>query len=224
VGEQPEQPGLGASGHGRILIAEDDALVAQDLKDRLETLEYRVPWTTQSAQEAVVLAQHLRPDLVLMDIQLPGDMDGIQAAKQIRTLHVPVFYVSGYCEGPVLERAKASEPYGYILKPYETRDLRIAIEIGLHRFRAEQTREPLNETLQAAMAKSKALAGMLSICCYCKKVKEQAGYWAEIEAYIMKRCDVSFTHGMCPECFERVKKQIEALDEGGAGSNSIVLG
>src|SRR5215831_5288370 len=117
-------------GKAQILIAEDDPSVAQELKCRLESLEYEVVGLTHYAEEAVDLADSLKPDLVLMDIQLAGEMDGIQAAEQIRKLRVPLIYVSGYCDGPMLQRAQHTEPYGYILKPYRTSDLRISVEMS----------------------------------------------------------------------------------------------
>ena len=205
----------------QLIIAEDDALIVDDMKGRLESLGYEVSRTTPYAQEAVLLVQGLKPDLVLMDIQLPGEMDGIEAAEQIRPLHVPVVYVTGYCDGPILERAKLTEPYGYIIKPYQTRDLKAAIELGLYKHRAERDRDRL---VQDALAKVKALSGLLSICAYCKKIKDDEGYWGEIENYIMRHSNASFTHGMCPDCFARLKKQLDELQENGGGVGSIVLG
>src|SRR5215467_11008825 len=125
-------------GKAQILIVEDTLLVAQELKCRLESLDYEVAAITHSAEEAVALAESLKPDLVLMDIQLEGEMDGIQAAEQIRKLRLPLVYVSGHCDGPVLQRAQRTEPYGYLLKPYRTADLKISIEMSLQRYRAEQ--------------------------------------------------------------------------------------
>ena len=87
-------------GKAQILVAEDDATVAQELKCRLESLDYEVVAITQYAEEAVTLAEKLAPDLVLMDIQLRGEMDGIQAAEKIRKLRLPLIYVSGCCDGP----------------------------------------------------------------------------------------------------------------------------
>jgi len=208
----------------RIFIAEDDALIVCDMKDRLESLGYDVPGTAPRAQEAVVLVQSLKPDMVLMDIQLPGEMDGITAAAQIRLLQIPVVYVTGYCDGPLLERAKLTEPYGYILKPYETRDFRTTIEVGLYKHRVEREREHLVKGLQESLSKVSTLAGLLSICAYCKKIKEDTGHWREIEMYIMEHSQATFTHGMCPECFKRVKKQLDDLGESGSGRDSIVLG
>ena len=211
-------------GKEQILIAEDDPTIAQDLKYKLENLDYEVAGITPSAEQAVVLAESLRPDLVLMDIQLAGEMDGIQAAEQIRKLRVPIVYVSGYCDGPVLERAQRTEPYGYILKPYRTDDRRIAVEMSLQRHRAEQERERLLQRFHEVLASVKTLTGQLSICCYCKKIRDEAGDWPDVETYVMKHSHASFTHGMCPECFTRVQKRIEAIEEVGAASGSVILG
>jgi two-component system, response regulator PdtaR len=208
----------------QILIADDDPLIARDLKDRLESLDYQVAATVARARDAVVLAQDLRPDLTLMDIRFPGEMDGIQAAEEIRTLQIPVVYVTGYCDGELLDRAKLTEPYGYILKPYETRDLKTSIEMGLFKHRAELERQRLLEELQDALAHVKALSGLLSICAYCKKIKEDEDDWSQLEAYIMKHTDASFTHGMCPDCFEQVRKQLAAVEANELPAGSLVLG
>ena len=211
-------------GKAQILIAEDDPTIAQDLRYKIENLHYEVAGITHSGEQAVVLAESLRPDLVLMDIQLAGEMDGIEAAEQIRTLRIPLVYVSGFSDGPVLERAQLTEPYGYILKPYRTSDLRISVEMSLQRHRAEQERERLLERFQEVLASVKTLTGRLSICCYCKKIRDEAGDWPEVEAYVMKHSHASFTHGMCPDCFNHVQKRIEAIEEVDAPSGSVVLG
>lgn len=211
-------------GKEQILIVEDDPTIAQDLKYKLQNLDYEVAGITPSAEEAIVLAQSLKPDLVLMDIHLAGEMDGIQAAEQIRTLRVPIVYVSGYYDGPVLQRAQRTEPYGYILKPYRTEDLRISVEMSLQRHRAEQERERLLQRFQEVLASLKTLTGRLSICCYCKKIKDEAGDWPDVETYVMKHSHASFTHGMCPDCLTRLQKRIDAIEKVDAASGSVVLG
>jgi CheY-like chemotaxis protein len=211
-------------GKAQILIAEDDPTIAQDLKYKLENLGYGVAGITHSGEQAVVLAESLRPDLVLMDIQLAGEMDGIQAAEQIRTLGVPLVYVSGFCDSPILRRAQLTEPYGYVLKPYRTSDIRISVEMSLERHRTEQERERLLKRFQEVLASVKTLTGRLSICCYCKKIKDEAGDWPDVETYVMKHSNASFTHGMCPDCFTRVQKRIEAIEQADATSGSVVLG
>ena len=211
-------------GKAQILIAEDYPTIAQDLKYKIEDLGYEVAGITHSGEQSVVLAESLRPDLVLMDIQLAGEMDGIQAAEQIRALRVPLIYVSGFADGPMLQRAQLTEPYGYILKPYRTSDLRISVEMSLQRHRAEQERERLLQRFQDVLASVKTLTGRLSICCYCKKIRDEVGDWPEVETYVMKHSHASFTHGMCPDCFTRVQKRIEAIEQVDAASGSVVLG
>ncbi len=211
-------------GKEQILIAEDDPTLAQDLKYKLENLDYEVAGITDSGEQAIALAERLRPDLVLVDIQLAGEMDGIQAAEQIRAFRVPIVYVSGHCDGPVLERAQRTEPYGFILKPYRTDDLRISVELSLERHRAEQERERLLQRFHEVLASVKTLTGRLSICCYCKKIRDEAGEWPDVETYVMNHSNASFTHGMCPDCFERVRKRLEASEEVDAASASVVLG
>lgn len=222
--EQLSDPQVQRFGKEQILVAEDDPTLAQDLKYKLENLGYEVAGLTDSAEQAIVLAERLRPDLVLMDIQLAGEMDGIQAAEQIRRLRVPVIYVSGHGDGPVLERAQRTEPYGFILKPYRTDDLRISVEMSLERHRAEQERERLLQRFNDVLASVKTLTGRLSICCYCKKIRDEAGDWPDIETYVMKHSHASFTHGMCPDCFTRLQKRIEASEEVEAASGAVVLG
>lgn len=206
----------------QVLVADDDHLIAADLKGRLEGLGYQVPITAATAAEAVSLAQSLRPDLVLMDVRFPGEMDGIDAGNRIHALKIPVVYLTGYCDSATLTRAKESVPYGYIMKPYDTADIKATVAIALHK--AQRERDELQEQLKQAMAAANTLSGLLPICAYCKKIKDDVGEWEQIEAYIMRRSKASFTHGMCPDCFEAVKKQLAAVEAAGLEAGSLVLG
>src|SRR5205807_713949 len=132
--------------------------------------------------------------LVLMDIRLQGRMDGIEAAEQLRPLRIPVIFITAHSDAPTLERAKITEPFGYILKPFETRELEIVIEMGLYRHRMEQERQRLSRRLQESLAQVKTLTGLLPICAYCKKIKDDSGYWEQVEKYIMSRSQATFTH------------------------------
>jgi PAS domain S-box-containing protein len=122
----------------RILVVEDERIVAAGLRKRLGQLGYDVPVVACSGEEAVRLAGELLPDLVLMDIQLEGEMDGVQAAEQVRRLGLPVVYLTAYSNHEVLDRAKVTEPYGYILKPYEDRELHVVVETALYKHRIER--------------------------------------------------------------------------------------
>jgi PAS domain S-box-containing protein len=123
----------------QILIVEDDSIVVMELQDRLQSLGYGVAAVASSGKEAIEKAAETHPDLVLMDIRLKGAMNGIEAAKEIRAcFDIPVVYLTAYADENTLQRAKATEPYGYILKPFEERELRTNIEIALYKYEMER--------------------------------------------------------------------------------------
>jgi PAS domain S-box-containing protein len=122
----------------RILVVEDEAIVARDIQLQLAGLGYDPVAHAKRGEEAVQLAGELRPDLVLMDIQLAGAMNGVQAATQIRQqLAIPVVFLTAFAEDATLELAKLAEPFGYVLKPYAERELRIVLEMALYKHRIE---------------------------------------------------------------------------------------
>lgn len=123
----------------RILIVEDEQIVAADLERTLCRLGYRVVGLTASGQSAVEHAQQTQPDLVLMDIKLRGALDGVAAAAQIRAkAQVPIIYLTAYADEATLQRAKITEPFGYILKPFGERQLHSSIEMALYKARMER--------------------------------------------------------------------------------------
>jgi diguanylate cyclase (GGDEF)-like protein/PAS domain S-box-containing protein len=118
----------------KILIVEDEKIIALDLQRRLERFGYSVVGMTSDGEEAVSLAKDREPDIVLMDIMLAGNMDGIEAAGKIRTLYsIPVIFLTAYTDEKTLERAKEVEPFGYILKPFKERELYTTIDIALYK-------------------------------------------------------------------------------------------
>ncbi|MDR9402766.1 MAG: response regulator [Halothece sp. Uz-M2-17] len=122
----------------KILIVEDEAVVSLDISRRLEKMGYEVIGRLASGEEAIELIQQDRPDLVLMDINLQGEMDGIETASKLYKDHnLPVIYLTAYAGESTLERAKESKPYGYILKPFKERELHAAIEIAISRHETE---------------------------------------------------------------------------------------
>src|SRR5262245_2159339 len=123
----------------RILIAEDERVVARDIQNRLGRLGYEVVGAARFGEDAVRLADELRPDLILMDIRLAGALDGVDAAQQIRThLQLPVVYLTAYADDDTLQRACVTEPFGYVLKPFDERELQTAVEMALYKHRAER--------------------------------------------------------------------------------------
>ena len=134
----------------RIMIVEDETIVSKDIKNMLEELGHTVPVTASSGEKAIQEAGKHRPDLVLMDIKLKGEMDGIETAQQIQDrFHIPVIYLTAFAENATLQRAKISKPYGYVIKPFQENDLRINIEMALYKHKAERELERSEEMLRA---------------------------------------------------------------------------
>jgi len=116
-----------------ILVVEDDATIAESIRDVLLAAGYAAPEIASSGTSAIEAAARLRPSLVLMDVQLDGPMDGIETAHQLRTAHgIRVIYLTGVNDDETLRRAKQTAPLGYLKKPFNARELRIAVEIALH--------------------------------------------------------------------------------------------
>ena len=118
----------------KILLVEDDDVIARVADWRLKNLGYTVCGRAATGAEAMQLVVNAKPDLVLMDINIRGDIDGIETAQMIKKgFNIPVVYVTSHSDGPTLERAKATRPDGFIVKPFEDNDLRVAIELALKR-------------------------------------------------------------------------------------------
>lgn len=117
-----------------IMIVEDEALTAEDIRGHIEEMGYRVSAVVHSGEDALALLEGTRPDLVLMDIVLNGALDGIDVATTIKTRHgIPVVYLTAYTDQEKLERARATEPYGYLVKPFDDRELRTTLDIALYK-------------------------------------------------------------------------------------------
>ncbi|HWR88619.1 MAG TPA: response regulator, partial [Dissulfurispiraceae bacterium] len=136
----------------QVLVVEDEGLVALSLQKKLENLGYLVPSVAGSGEEAVRQAVDMHPDLILMDIMLEGDMDGIDAAALIRErIDVPVVYLTAYSDEATIERARETGPFGYLVKPFEERELRTTIEMALYKHRAEKRLREREEWLATTL-------------------------------------------------------------------------
>ena len=136
----------------RILLVEDQQIVAEDVRRRLSAFGFDVTAIVSSGQEAVERAAELRPDLLVMDVVLQGTMDGIEAAREIRKRYdIPVVYLTAYTDEQTVQRAQTTDPTGYLIKPYDERELRFAIEIALQKHAMErQLREREQRVRQVA--------------------------------------------------------------------------
>jgi CheY-like chemotaxis protein len=118
----------------RALIVEDEALIAEELRERLSRLGFSIIATVDSADEGVAIATRERPDLVLMDIRLKGEKDGVQAAREIRQqVDLPIVYLTAYSDRLTVDRAKRTEHDGFILKPFHRSELQTTIQVAMER-------------------------------------------------------------------------------------------
>ena len=126
----------------KILVVEDERIIAKDIKMSLEGLGYDVCALVASGEDVIEMAKRENPDLLLMDIMLKGEIDGIETVNQLRShLDVPVVYLTAYADDNILQRAKVTEPMGYLIKPFKDRELHSAIEMALYKHRMEAKRE-----------------------------------------------------------------------------------
>jgi signal transduction histidine kinase len=134
----------------QVLVVEDELVVARDIEQQLADLGYHCVGLCTRGEQAVQMASTLRPDLVLMDIQLAGPMDGIEAASAIRAdIGSPVVFLTAFAAEEVIERAKLSEPFGYILKPFTERELRTVLAMALYKHQAEARLRSTTRQLKA---------------------------------------------------------------------------
>lgn len=116
-----------------ILVVEDESIVSKDIQNSLKKIGYNVIGSCNNAEEAVNIARDQHPDVVLMDIMLKGPKTGIDAAEEIKLMNIPVIFLTAYADEATLAKAKVTEPYGYILKPFKEKDLNISVEMAIHR-------------------------------------------------------------------------------------------
>jgi PAS domain S-box-containing protein len=161
---RPERRGLVLASMDKILLVEDEAAVAEHTARNLRCMGYDFAGVAGSGEEAIRIARKARPALVLMDIGLPGAMDGIEAARQIHFgQDIPVIFLTGFADDQTLSRAKSAEPLGYIIKPFERRGLKSTIEIGLalHKSNKKRAEDVLKQVVECFRSRfNNAVAGM----------------------------------------------------------------
>ncbi|MEY3198464.1 MAG: hypothetical protein RJA13_422 [Bacteroidota bacterium] len=123
----------------KILVVEDESIVSKDIQHSLKKLGYDIIGSTNSGEKAIEIARTEHPDIVLMDIQLTGEMNGVVAAEIVRSeLAIPVIFLTAYADESTFSKAKITEPYGYIIKPFKEIDLHTSIEMAIYKHRKEQ--------------------------------------------------------------------------------------
>jgi AmiR/NasT family two-component response regulator len=191
-----------------VLIVEDDPMVGEMIQGLLEDIGCTVAGKAIDGLQAIEMTQSLQPDVVLMDIKMPN-MDGIEATRHIyESCPTPVVVLTAHEAPELVEGASAAGVGAYLVKPSNMREMERAISIAIARFDDLMELRRLNAELQDALAQAKTLSGLLPICSSCKRIRDDEGYWTQLETYIQEHSDILFSHGLCPECAKKLYPEI----------------
>jgi PAS domain S-box-containing protein len=164
----------------KILIVEDEAIIAMEIESQLQSLGYEVTSIVETGEKAIAKAEEDKPDLMLMDIRIKGEMDGIDTAEVIRNkFSIPVIFSSAYLDQERIERAKITMPFGYVLKPIQERDLRVTLEMALYIAKADVERKKVGEESQRSEELLNATQEMAKIGGWEIDLERQVTYWTD---------------------------------------------
>ena len=187
------------------MIVDDDATISMRLEELLGSMGYDVVDVASSGEEAVEMAKKLNPDLILMDVVMPGKLDGIDAADKIRAdLDIPVIFVSGYSEEELVNRAKHVEPFGYILKPFQENQIKVAIDIAIYKKDMDRQLQKAHKELEQKVEERTAELLKLN-----KQLKQEISERQETEASL-RESQEQFRHA-----FENANTGVVFVDKGG---------
>ena len=199
----------------RILIAEDDVVSRHLLEATLTKWGYEVISTTDGIQAFDALSQPDAPSLAVLDWMMPG-MDGAEVCHRARSLgadrllYIILLTAKGRKEDIVQGLTAGADDY--IIKPFDRSELKARINVGERILRLQAELAARVKELELALANVKLLQGLLPICCYCKRIRNDQNYWQQVDTYISDHSEAQFTHGICPECRDKiVKPELERL-------------
>jgi len=190
----------------RILIAEDDPVSRRVLEATLAKSGYEITVTTDG-REAWEALQRDPPAIAILDWMMPG-IDGVEVCRRARAIQSPtptylILLTAKSDKGDIVQGLEAGAD-DYVTKPFDRQELQSRISVGLRISELQRNLVDRIADLEAALARVKQLQGLLPICSYCKKVRDDQNYWQQVESYISKHSEVEFSHSICPTCFDRV--------------------
>lgn len=188
-----------------VLIVDDIPMNLKILEAILVKEEYEIVRAVDGRQ-ALNSARDILPDLILLDIMMP-EMDGFQACKALKrsskTKHIPIIFLTSKSGTESVVRGLKLGAADYVVKPFKAAELIARVRTHLELKKARDNQAILISKLQKALEDVKQLSGLLPICAHCKKVRNDEGYWQQVEVYITNHSTAQFTHGICPECLEQ---------------------
>ena len=191
----------------RILIAEDDPVSNRYLEAALRKWGYQVTVAKDGAEAWRVLDEDKAPPMAILDWMMP-EMDGLEVCRKIRdTPPLARMYVilltarTGHGNAVAGLEAGADD---YVTKPFDRKELRARVHVGARVAQLQASLAERIHQLEVALANVKQLQGLLPICAYCKKIRDDRNYWRQVESYLTEHSDLQFSHGICPECYEKL--------------------
>jgi CheY-like chemotaxis protein len=186
----------------KILIVDDIPENVSALALALESEGFTLAMAS-CGEEALQIVEGFLPDLILMDVRMDG-IDGFETCRQLKkndaTSDTPVIFLTVSQDSEDIKQGFQCGGVDYICKPFSQEEVCVRVRTHLHLRELIKEKEKLVNELQSALAKVKTLSGLLPICSSCKKIRDDTGYWNQIESYIRARSEAEFTHSICPNC------------------------
>jgi DNA-binding response OmpR family regulator len=202
----------------KVLIAEDDAVSRLLLENVLRDWGYDVVATADGTEAWAVLSGSDAPRLTILDWQMPG-VDGLELCRRLRqnqpTESIYVLLLTGKGGTDNVVHGLRSGANDYLTKPFDLDELSARLGVGRRVVELQQALSERVQELEAALAHVKTLRGLIPICAWCKKVRNDQNFWQQVEVYLSQYGDVRFSHGICPECFQDRAREL-AEDQAGA--------
>ena len=191
----------------KVLIADDDLVTRRLLEKTLTNWGYEVCTAADGSEALQVLEDDGRPKMALLDWQMPG-IDGLEVCRAVRakvqSLPVYIILLTSAGGSQNIIQGFKSGANDYVTKPFDCDELGARLEVGRRMVELQLSLAARVTQLEEALARVKQLQGLLPICSYCKKIRNDKNYWQQVEGFIRDHSEAQFTHGICPDCYEKI--------------------
>lgn len=199
------------AGQNDILVVDDSNSMSQLLVEMLATEGYKVRVANSGELALTSVMKHL-PDLVLLDVQMPG-IDGFKVCRWLKgdakLMSIPVIFISAASNVKDIVMGFHAGGVDYITKPFQMEEVLARVKTQLELKRQKELLEQRTVELEEALSKVRVLSGIIPICASCKKIRDDRGFWNQVEMYIRDHSDAMFSHGVCPECLQNLYGYID---------------